>query len=106
MHEIQFAEQDIRANEDKILELMVNAEAREKSVKAAELEFESGDGGDRKRKKPRLASALRKTKSSSRSGMQNEKKRGPESIPICCAITIGYQSSGAADFPRFAISNA
>ena len=35
MHEIQFAEQDIRANEDKILELMVNAEAREKSVKAA-----------------------------------------------------------------------
>src|SRR6202050_4621087 len=34
MHEIQFAEQDIRANEDKILELMVNAEAREKDVKA------------------------------------------------------------------------
>ena len=34
MHEIQFAEQDIRANEDKILELMVNAEAREKSVSA------------------------------------------------------------------------
>jgi predicted nucleic acid-binding Zn-ribbon protein len=39
MHEIQFAEQDIRVNEDKILELMVNAEAREKSVKAAELEL-------------------------------------------------------------------
>ena len=36
LHEIQFAEQDIRANEDKILELMVNAEAREKDVKAAE----------------------------------------------------------------------
>jgi predicted nucleic acid-binding Zn-ribbon protein len=36
LHEIQFAEQDIRANEDKILELMVNAEAREKEVKAAE----------------------------------------------------------------------
>src|SRR5580698_9710653 len=36
MHEIQFAEQEIRANEDKILELMVNAEAREKDVKAAE----------------------------------------------------------------------
>ncbi len=41
MHEIQFAEQDIRANEDKILELMVNAEAREKSVKAAELELKA-----------------------------------------------------------------
>src|SRR5881398_2782207 len=39
MHEIQFAEQDIRANEDKILELMVSAEAREKDVKAAELEL-------------------------------------------------------------------
>lgn len=39
LHEIQFAERDIRANEDKILELMVNAEAREKDVKAAELEL-------------------------------------------------------------------
>jgi uncharacterized protein len=41
MHEIQFAEQDIRANEDKILELMVNAEAREKDVKAAEAELKA-----------------------------------------------------------------
>ena len=41
MHEIQFAEQDIRANEDKILELMVNAEAREKAVKAAEAELKA-----------------------------------------------------------------
>ncbi len=39
MHEIQFAERDIRANEDKILELMVNAEARERDVKAAEVEL-------------------------------------------------------------------
>lgn len=39
MHEIQFAEQEISANEDKILELMVNAEAREKQVKAAEAEL-------------------------------------------------------------------
>lgn len=39
MHEIQFAEQDIRANEDKILELMLNAETREKEVKAAEAEL-------------------------------------------------------------------
>lgn len=36
LHEIQFAEQEIRANEDKILDLMVNVEAREKGVKAAE----------------------------------------------------------------------
>src|SRR5580693_8662053 len=41
LHEIQFAEQDIRANEDKILELMVNAENREKDVKAAEGELKA-----------------------------------------------------------------
>ncbi len=39
LHEIQFAEQDIRINEDRVLELMVNAEAREKDVKAAEREL-------------------------------------------------------------------
>jgi len=41
LHEIQFAEKDIRANEDKILELMVNAELRDKEVKAAEAELKS-----------------------------------------------------------------
>ena len=41
LHEIQFAEQEIRANEDKILELMVNAEVREKNVKAAEAELKA-----------------------------------------------------------------
>lgn len=41
MHEVQFAEQEIRSNEDKILELMVNAEAREKEVKAAEAELKA-----------------------------------------------------------------
>jgi uncharacterized protein len=41
MHEIQFAEQEIGANEDKILELMVNAEVREKEVKAAEAELKT-----------------------------------------------------------------
>src|ERR1700693_701152 len=41
LHEIQFAEQDIQANEDKILELMLRAEAREKDVKAAEVELKA-----------------------------------------------------------------
>jgi len=41
MHEIQFAERDIRGHEDKILELMVNAEAREKDMKAAEAELKA-----------------------------------------------------------------
>jgi predicted nucleic acid-binding Zn-ribbon protein len=41
LQEIQFAEQEIRVNEDKILDLMVNAEAREKEVKAAEAELQA-----------------------------------------------------------------
>jgi len=41
LHEIEFAERDIRANEDKILELMVNAEIREKEVKNAEAELKA-----------------------------------------------------------------
>jgi uncharacterized protein len=39
--EIQFSEQNIRSFEDKILELMVNAEARDKQVKAAEAELKA-----------------------------------------------------------------
>ena len=39
LHEIEFAEKEIGANEDKILELMVNAEVREKEVKTAEAEL-------------------------------------------------------------------
>ena len=41
LHEIQFAEQEIRINEDRILEVMVNAEARDKDVKAAEAELKA-----------------------------------------------------------------
>ena len=39
LHEIQFAEREITATEDKILELMVNADARDKEVKAAQAEL-------------------------------------------------------------------
>lgn len=39
LHEIHFAEKEIGTNEDKILEIMVNADAREKEVKAAEVEL-------------------------------------------------------------------
>jgi predicted nucleic acid-binding Zn-ribbon protein len=40
-HEIDFSNQEIRATEDKILELMMNAETREKQVKAAEAELKA-----------------------------------------------------------------
>jgi predicted nucleic acid-binding Zn-ribbon protein len=41
MQEIQFAEKEIAENEDKILELMVNADARDKQVKAAQAEMKA-----------------------------------------------------------------
>jgi predicted nucleic acid-binding Zn-ribbon protein len=41
LHEIQFAEKEIAATEDKILELMVNADARDKQVKAAQAELKA-----------------------------------------------------------------
>ena len=41
LHEIQFAEQEIRINEDRILEVMVNVEVREREVKAAEAELKA-----------------------------------------------------------------
>jgi predicted nucleic acid-binding Zn-ribbon protein len=51
LHEIQFAETEIASNEDKILELMVNAEVREKEVKAAELELKAETAEIEKEKK-------------------------------------------------------
>jgi uncharacterized protein len=41
LHEIQFAEQEVRLNEDRILEVMVNVDAREKDVKAAEAQLKA-----------------------------------------------------------------
>ena len=55
--EIEFAENEIRANEDKILELMVNAESRDKQVKAAEAELKEETAEIEKEK----AEARRKT---------------------------------------------
>src|SRR5437879_9175666 len=51
LHEIQFAEKEIAGNEDKILELMVNAETREKEVKAAEAELKEETADIEKEKK-------------------------------------------------------
>src|SRR3954447_15263037 len=41
LHEIQFAEKDIQANEDKILEVMLNVDKRDQEVKAAEAELKA-----------------------------------------------------------------
>src|SRR5258708_14896630 len=39
LHELQFAEKEIAGNEDKILELMLNADTRDKEVKTAQAEL-------------------------------------------------------------------
>jgi predicted nucleic acid-binding Zn-ribbon protein len=41
LHEIEFSEQEIRLNEDRILEVMVNVDARDKEVKAAEADLKA-----------------------------------------------------------------
>jgi uncharacterized protein len=41
LHEIQFAEKEIAATEDRILEIMVNADTRDKEVKAAQAELKA-----------------------------------------------------------------
>src|ERR1022692_3918300 len=41
LQEIQFAEGEIRINEDRILEVMVNVDARDKDVKAAETKLKA-----------------------------------------------------------------
>lgn len=41
LHEIEFAEAEVRLNEDRILEVMVNVDARDKEVKAAEAELKA-----------------------------------------------------------------
>src|SRR6201981_1407519 len=54
LHEIQFAEKEIAANEDKILELMVNADARDKEVKAAQAELKAETADIEKEKEAAL----------------------------------------------------
>src|SRR5579871_1831741 len=67
MHEIQFAEQEIRANEDKILEVMMNTEARDKDVKAAEAVLKA-ETAEIEKEKELNASAPPKTKHCSPNG--------------------------------------
>ncbi len=89
LHEIQFAEQAIQANEDKILELMLNAEAREKEVKAAELELkaemaeierEKAAARDRTAEDEKLLAEWNATRDQARAGVNEDLLRHYERV--------------------------
>src|SRR5579859_1567927 len=89
LHEIQFAEKEIAANEDKILELMVNADTRDKEVKAAqaelkaeaaEIEVEKEQARQRTAEDEKLLSEWRGKRDHLRSGIREDLLRHYERV--------------------------
>lgn len=89
LHEIQFAEKEIGANEDKILELMVNADTRDKEVKAAqaelkeetaEIEKEKEQARQRTAEDERLLTEWRGKRDQLRSGVREDLLRHYERV--------------------------
>ena len=105
LHEIQFAEQDIKSNEDKILELMLNADARDKDVKAAELELkaemaeiekEKSAARERTAEDEKLLAEWNAKRNHARTGVSEDLLRQYERVP-----NFAVQVS-----PKFATRNA
>jgi predicted nucleic acid-binding Zn-ribbon protein len=89
LHEIQFAEKEIAATEDKILELMLNADARDKEVKAAqaelkaetaEIEKEKADARQRTAEDEKLLTEWRGKRDQMRSGVDPDLLRHYERV--------------------------
>ena len=89
LHEIQFAEKEIAANEDKILEMMVNADARDKEVKAAqaelkaetaEIEKEKEEARQRTAEDEKLLTEWRAKRDQTRSGINDDLLRHFERV--------------------------
>lgn len=89
LHEIEFSEQEIAGNEDKILELMLNADTREKEVKAAEAELKAETAEIEKQKEQarrrtaedeRLLSEWRAKRDQMRSGVNADLLRHYERV--------------------------
>jgi predicted nucleic acid-binding Zn-ribbon protein len=89
LHEIQFAEKEIAATEDKILELMLNADARDKEVKAAqaelkaetaEIEKEKADARQRTAEDEKLLAEWRGKRDQMRSGVDADLLRHYERV--------------------------
>lgn len=89
LHEIQFAEKEISGNEDKILELMVNADTRDKQVKVAqaelkeetaEIEKEKEEARRRTAEDERLLTEWRGKRDQLRSGVREDLLRHYERV--------------------------
>jgi predicted nucleic acid-binding Zn-ribbon protein len=89
LHEIQFAEKEIATNEDKILELMVNADARDKEVKAAQAELKAENAEIEKEKEQarlrtaedqKLLAAARAERDQFRTGIRDDLLRHYERV--------------------------
>ena len=100
LHEIQFAEQDIRSNEDKILELMVNSEAREKDVKAAEAEMRAETAEIEKEKAEARERTVQDEKELAEWNAKRDQARRAL-IRIYCGTTIEFRSFAAVDWRRY-----
>jgi len=89
LHEIQFAEKEIAATEDKILELMLNADARDKEVKAAqadlkaetaEIEKEKADARERTAEDEKQLVSWRAKRDQMRAGVNEDLLRHYERV--------------------------
>jgi uncharacterized protein len=77
LHEIQFAEQEIAGTEDKILELMVNADARDKEVKAAQVELKAETAEiEKEKEQARLRTAEDQKQLAEWQGKRNQLRTG------------------------------
>src|SRR5262249_13918998 len=76
LQEIQFAEQEIRGNEDKILEGMMNVDNRDKEVKAAEVELKSETAENKKKKNVARQQTAKDEKELAEWGARRDSARG------------------------------
>ena len=105
MHEIQFAEKEIAANEDKILELMVNADARDKEVKAAQAELKA-ETAEIEKEKEQARQRTAEDEKLLTSGAPSAISFAAASVKICFATTNAFPSFAAAVSRKSATSNA
>ena len=105
LHEIQFAEKEITANEDKILELMVNADAREKEVKGRAGRTQSRNRRNRKRKRTSPPAHRGRRKATRRVARQARPDSHRRRTKTCFATTSASRNSAAAASPKFATRN-